>query len=75
MTVRIITLGPLTGYAVVYRFVVKERSNKPSGADLLGAPEGGVLVIHLADGCVSFETTFLFESRGGGDLGLLWIRF
>jgi len=60
-----ITLGPLTGYAVLYRFVAKEGRN--TFADLLAAREGGILVIHLTDGCVSFETTVLLGSNGGPD--------
>jgi hypothetical protein len=45
-----IALGPLTGYAVVYRVVE--------------APEHELLVIHLTDGCVAFETTIIVESSG-----------
>ena len=60
-----ITLGPLTGYAVLYRFVAKEGRN--TFADLLAAREGGILVIHLTDGCVSFETTVLLGSNSGRD--------
>jgi hypothetical protein len=60
-----ITLGPLTGYAVLYRFVAKEGRN--TFADLLAAREGGILVIDLTDGCVSFETTVLLGSNGGAN--------
>jgi len=60
-----IALGPLTGYAVLYRFVAKEGRN--TFADLLAAREGGILVIHLTDGCVSFETTILLGSNSGRD--------
>ena len=57
-----ITLGPLTGYAVLFRITAK-----PSWAtsDLKGSE--GVLVIALTDGCASFETTILLGSSGGRD--------
>jgi hypothetical protein len=58
-------LGPLTGHAVLYRFVEKERRN--TFADLLTAQGAGLLVVHLTDGCVSFETTILLHSSGGRD--------
>ena len=54
-----ITVGPLTGYAVLYRTIAKELGKSPAW--------DGVLAIHLTDGCVSFETTILLELRGGGD--------
>ena len=60
-----IRLGPLTGYAVLYRFVAKEGRN--SFAEIFAAQEGGLLVVHLTDGCVSFETTILLQSSGGRD--------
>jgi len=60
-----IALGPLTGYAVLYRFVAKEGRN--TFADLLAAREGGILVINLTDGCVSFEMTVLLGSNSGPD--------
>jgi hypothetical protein len=62
-----ITMGPLTGYAVLYRFVAREVRNKPSWADHLGGREGGLLVIDLTDGCVSFETTILLQWRADRD--------
>src|SRR6266545_2979449 len=47
-----ITLGPLTGYAVLYRFVANEDGQQTSWADRLArAGKGGLLVIHLTDGC------------------------
>ena len=58
-------LGPLTGYAVLYRFVAKEGRN--TFAEIFAAQEGGLLVVHLTDGCVSFETTILLQSSGGHD--------
>jgi hypothetical protein len=60
-----ISLGPLKGYAVFYRFIARESRN--TFADLLAARNEGLLVIHLSDGCVSFETTILLGSSGGGD--------
>ena len=60
-----LSLGPLTGYAVLYRFVARDGRN--TIGDLLAARNAGLLVIHLSDGCVSFETTILLGSRGGGD--------
>jgi hypothetical protein len=58
-------LGPLTGYAVLYRFVAKEGRN--TFAEIFAAQEGGLLVVHLTDGCVSFETTILLQASGGRD--------
>jgi len=52
-----ITLGPLTGYAVLFRITAK-----PSGADRVLAGSEGVLVIALSDGCASFGTPF-FSAR------------
>jgi hypothetical protein len=60
-----LSLGPLTGYAILYRFVAREGRN--TIGDLLAARNAELLVIHLSDGCVSFETTILLGSRGGGD--------
>src|SRR5262245_4902144 len=60
-----IRLGPLTVYAVLYRFVVKE--GRGMFVDILAAQEGGLLVVHLTDGCVSFETTILLQSGSGRD--------
>jgi hypothetical protein len=60
-----IRLGPLTGYGVLYRFVAKEGRN--SFAEIFAAQAGGLLVVHLTDGCVSFETTILLQSSGGRD--------
>ena len=58
-------LGPLTGYAVLYRFVAKEGRN--GFAEIFAAQAGGLLVVHLTDGCVSFETTILLQSIVGRD--------
>ena len=60
-----VTLGPLTGYAVLYRFVAKE--SRGMFVDILAPQRGGLLVIQLADGCVSFETTILLRSGDDGD--------
>ena len=60
-----LSLGPLKGYAVLYRFVVRETKN--NFADRLAALNDGLMVIHLSDGCVSFETTILLASSGGAD--------
>ena len=51
--------------AVLYRFIAREGGN--AFGDLLAAQNEGILVIHLSDGCVSFETTILLGSSGGGD--------
>jgi hypothetical protein len=53
-----ITLGALTGYAVLFRIIALPR--------VLAGTEG-VLAIALTDGCVSFETTILLGSSGGRD--------
>jgi len=60
-----LSLGPLKGYAVLYRFIAREGGN--AFGDLLAAQNEGILVIHLSDGCASFETTILLGSSGGGD--------
>src|SRR5215510_15806659 len=60
-----VTLGPLTGYAVLYRFVAKE--GRGMFVDILAPQRGGLLVIQLADGCVSFETTILVRSGDDRD--------
>ena len=60
-----LSLGPLKGYAVLYRFIARE--GKDTFANLLAAKNEGLLVIHLSDGCVSFETTILLRTSGGGD--------
>jgi len=59
-----VTLGPLTGYAVLYRFIVKEGRGM---FDVLASQRGGLLTIQLADGCVSFETTILLRSGDDRD--------
>jgi hypothetical protein len=59
------TLGPLTGYAVAYRFVAREGGD--TLGDLLAAKAAGLLFVHLRDECVSFETTILLPSSGGFD--------
>jgi len=57
-----ITLGPLTGYAVLFRIIAK-----PSWADSVLAWSEGVLAIALTDGCVSFATNIQLGSSGGRD--------
>lgn len=61
-----ISLGPLGGYAVLYRLVA-QAPGTIFWADLLAAQGGGLLAIHLTDGCVTFQTTILNKSRGHGD--------
>src|SRR5262249_41540764 len=56
-----ISLGPLTGYAVLFRFVAKEGKN----SDLAAARQDGFLEINLSDGCVSFVT--IRPGSSGGD--------
>ena len=52
-----VSIGPLSGYAVFYRF-----ANLP--APYAPPPrEGNLLVISLTDGCVSFETSIAGEAR------------
>jgi hypothetical protein len=60
-----ISVGPLSGYAVHYRLLPKQLGSDSHVFDLAIeklAEEGhGLLVIHLTDGCVSFDTTFMTE--------------
>jgi hypothetical protein len=56
-----ITLGALTGYAVLFRIIAT-----PWVARQLPGSEG-VLAIALTDGCVSFATNILLGSSGGRD--------
>jgi hypothetical protein len=66
-----IALGALSGYAVLYRLVAREGGK--TFADLLAGKERGLLVVHLTDGCVFFDTTVLLQSVGGHDPGRdLW---
>jgi hypothetical protein len=58
-----ISLGPLTGYAVLYPLAAKEGKN----TDLPAARQDGFLEIDLSDGCVSFVTTIRPGSSGGDD--------
>jgi hypothetical protein len=58
-----ISLGPLTGYAVLFRFVAKEGNKN----DLAAAQQDGFLEINLSDGCVSFVTSIRPDSSGGDD--------
>jgi hypothetical protein len=60
-----VTLGPLTGYAVPCRFVAK--AGRDTFAEVLAARDAGLLVVHLTNGCVSFETTILLQSNDGRD--------
>jgi hypothetical protein len=60
-----IALGPLTGYAVLYRFLAK--AGRDTFAEVLAARDAGLLVVHLSDGCVSFETTILLQSNDRRD--------
>jgi hypothetical protein len=60
-----VNLGPLAGYAVLYRFVAREGRNHV--VDIHAAQNGGLLVIDLTDGCVSFETTIILAANGGRD--------
>jgi hypothetical protein len=48
-----VSLGPLSGYAVLYRAILPNVSaqNEP------GAINASLLVIHLSDGCVEFEAS------------------
>jgi hypothetical protein len=61
-----LSLGPLSGYAVSYKLAAKE-PGKNRWADILASRGGELLVIHLTDGCVSFETTILSESSAGAN--------
>ena len=56
-----ITLGALTGYAVLFRIIAT-----PWVARQLPGSEG-VLAIALTDGCVSFATKILLGASGGRD--------
>ena len=60
-----ITLGPLAGYAVLYRLVAQQGGK--TFPDLLAAHKDRVLVIHLTDGCISFETTIALQSSSDRD--------
>jgi len=57
-----ITLGPLTGYAVLFRITAK-----PSWTARALAGAEGVLAIELTDGCASFATNILLGASGGRD--------
>jgi hypothetical protein len=61
-----IVVGPLIGYAVLYRVMVPEQATK-SSADPRTAREPSLLVIHLTDGCVTFEASLLINFKDGGD--------
>jgi len=66
-----ITLGALSGYALLYRLVAQDGKN--TAADLLAGQERELLVVHLTDSCVFFDTTILLQSVGGHDPGRdLW---
>jgi len=60
-----ISLGPLSGYAVLYRITRKEPGKKAT--DIGAAGEPGLLVIHLTDGCIAFETSILNVPREDGN--------
>jgi hypothetical protein len=53
-----VRVGPLSGYALLYSLVLKEQGWNDF-SDRLAAGEGKLLLLHLSDGCVSFETTIL----------------
>jgi hypothetical protein len=57
-----VNLGPLTGYAVVYRLNERKAGGNP-------AAEKGLLAISLTDGCVTFETSIV---SGPGTNGSEW---
>jgi hypothetical protein len=61
-----IVLGPLRGYAVLYRFASREQGSK-AWIDLLEWRAGGLLVIAVTDGCVWFETAILSKAIDDGD--------
>lgn len=62
-----VVLGPFTGYAVLFRTVRGENSQK-STADIIAARSEGVLAIELTDGCVRFGAVSLVDWSGRPDL-------
>src|SRR5262249_4019073 len=64
-----VSLGPLSGYAVLYHLTGKERARKGADAGAAGEPE--LLVIHLMDACVAFETSLLNVPRQDGNVWAL----
>jgi hypothetical protein len=57
-----ITLGPFTGYAVLFRITAE-----PSWTARALAGAEGVLAIEVKDGCPSFATNILLGASGGRD--------
>jgi len=60
-----VSLGPLSGYAVLYRLTQNERTRKKADVGAAGEPE--LLVISLKDGCIAFETSLLNIPRDGAN--------
>jgi hypothetical protein len=57
-------LGPLTGYAVLYRVVTRKEGEPRTLADILGQADRGLVVLALWDGCVWLELSFFIGRLG-----------
>ena len=58
-----IVIGPLAGYAIAYRLVAKDSEKDVDWSKFVAEGQRGLLVIHLTDGCASFETSILHASH------------
>jgi hypothetical protein len=61
-----VSVGPLSGYAVLYKVSLKDRGQDWAEGGL--NDQRGLLVVHLTDGCMSFNTTIATDRTGNKDV-------
>jgi hypothetical protein len=61
-----LSVGPLSGYAVLYKVSLKDQEKDWAEGGL--NDQRGLLVVHLMDGCMSFNTAIATDRTGNKDV-------